>query len=665
MPVTHSQSTNNNLQRGDVREQARVVYAYKQTNPDELTIEVGDIINVIDKNIEDVGWWKGELNGKIGVFPDNFVELIPVASDNLNQDWSNSSRTSSDFNQHSIGSSEGKMKSVFAGTPKGFSKELESNLEKHNNPASFLSLKRNKLQQQMSSTSSANNPVLASHDSSYNKNELENLGPLETNSAKLNHITANRAKGPARRPPSNVLGKRNQPVESNVKRESNGRDDFALGSLPASTAHQAQVSQEAMASLPIGHNNNMNLNNGTNHPAGSNNNDPSKSTDFVADNQSATPKTSQRANQADKPVPATPTVAASTTSPPTSRPPWMVELRKSNLEKKRDVPSATNQDDEQPTTPVIASKVTDSVIGHKATTTNSNVSTINSGDSTPTAAASTKTSVQSLREAYNPAANSIKGISSRYSANSELTLSNNAHHQGAVVESSRLSLSGQESMNQINDTSPVTNRLNSLLNKTSPPTRADFVSSPSSHQNVSNESNGNNNSNVPSNVSKFSSAKPINTTTTYQTNSNNDTNNLNSPSILGQSPTTNHKSPLAALIGQNKATPAVASLDKQTSTAGSGEAVISEAQYDKLLKQISKNVTNEINELREEVKRLKEEVACMTEVKGSLDAMKIELKACQSATDNQKRYIRELVNNLADERKKIASMQGEIERNLK
>lgn len=24
------------------------------------------------------GWWKGELEGKEGVFPDNFVELIPL-----------------------------------------------------------------------------------------------------------------------------------------------------------------------------------------------------------------------------------------------------------------------------------------------------------------------------------------------------------------------------------------------------------------------------------------------------------------------------------------------------------------------------------------------------------------------------------------------------------
>ena len=63
------------------REQARVLYPYEAQNEDELTINEGDIINVLSKEIEDQGWFKGELNGKVGVFPDNFVELIRMAAD--------------------------------------------------------------------------------------------------------------------------------------------------------------------------------------------------------------------------------------------------------------------------------------------------------------------------------------------------------------------------------------------------------------------------------------------------------------------------------------------------------------------------------------------------------------------------------------------------------
>ena len=42
------------------KEQARVLFSYTAENDDELTIKEGDIINIIDKEIEDKGWMKGE-----------------------------------------------------------------------------------------------------------------------------------------------------------------------------------------------------------------------------------------------------------------------------------------------------------------------------------------------------------------------------------------------------------------------------------------------------------------------------------------------------------------------------------------------------------------------------------------------------------------------------
>ncbi|XP_074660112.1 SH3 domain-containing kinase-binding protein 1-like isoform X4 [Tubulanus polymorphus] len=58
-------------------ERAKVLFSYVAENTDELTIEVGNVINILNKESEDSGWWKGEYNGKVGVFPDNFVELLP------------------------------------------------------------------------------------------------------------------------------------------------------------------------------------------------------------------------------------------------------------------------------------------------------------------------------------------------------------------------------------------------------------------------------------------------------------------------------------------------------------------------------------------------------------------------------------------------------------
>jgi len=59
--------------------QARVTFSYKPEQDDELTLEVGDIIkNIVDV---DVGWCEGELNGKKGMFPNNFVEMIPASEE--------------------------------------------------------------------------------------------------------------------------------------------------------------------------------------------------------------------------------------------------------------------------------------------------------------------------------------------------------------------------------------------------------------------------------------------------------------------------------------------------------------------------------------------------------------------------------------------------------
>lgn len=63
-----------------IREQCKVLYAYSPVNEDELKLNEGDIVTIVTKELPDKGWWKGELKGKIGVFPDNFVTLLPSSS---------------------------------------------------------------------------------------------------------------------------------------------------------------------------------------------------------------------------------------------------------------------------------------------------------------------------------------------------------------------------------------------------------------------------------------------------------------------------------------------------------------------------------------------------------------------------------------------------------
>ena len=52
------------------------IYEYKAQGEDELSLQKGDTIEVLSKDYKisgDEGWWTGKCNGKVGVFPCNFV----------------------------------------------------------------------------------------------------------------------------------------------------------------------------------------------------------------------------------------------------------------------------------------------------------------------------------------------------------------------------------------------------------------------------------------------------------------------------------------------------------------------------------------------------------------------------------------------------------------
>lgn len=52
-----------------------VEYEYEGAHEDELTLRPGDVIKHV-RRVEEEGWMEGELNGKRGVFPDNFVKVM-------------------------------------------------------------------------------------------------------------------------------------------------------------------------------------------------------------------------------------------------------------------------------------------------------------------------------------------------------------------------------------------------------------------------------------------------------------------------------------------------------------------------------------------------------------------------------------------------------------
>merc|ERR1740124_268467 len=54
--------------------QCSAIYDYTADMHDELSIRYGDIINIHDK--QEDGWWLGECEGNIGIFPATYVEHI-------------------------------------------------------------------------------------------------------------------------------------------------------------------------------------------------------------------------------------------------------------------------------------------------------------------------------------------------------------------------------------------------------------------------------------------------------------------------------------------------------------------------------------------------------------------------------------------------------------
>lgn len=70
----HDNASSNLMQNLD-NSVAIVKYNYKSQQPDELSLTKGARLAVLEKS--DDGWWKGELEGRIGWFPSNYVTEQP------------------------------------------------------------------------------------------------------------------------------------------------------------------------------------------------------------------------------------------------------------------------------------------------------------------------------------------------------------------------------------------------------------------------------------------------------------------------------------------------------------------------------------------------------------------------------------------------------------
>jgi len=98
-----SQSTNKVLGKtgNKILEICIAKYHYSANRDDELDVKKGDQILVIEK--ENDGWWKGECNGKVGWFPNNYVDAVDSKDSMPMSEYAVPSDVMSGFNKNGGG----------------------------------------------------------------------------------------------------------------------------------------------------------------------------------------------------------------------------------------------------------------------------------------------------------------------------------------------------------------------------------------------------------------------------------------------------------------------------------------------------------------------------------------------------------------------------------
>ncbi|CAH1227698.1 SH3KBP1 [Branchiostoma lanceolatum] len=195
-------------------EKAKVLFDYNAENEDELTLKVGEVIIIRSKESVDSGWWEGEVGGRTGVFPDNFVELLPPEEQGPDVPPRQVQRKVLPPRPKKPPPPSASVKPVGGLNKLSHDKKHE---EKHDEKGSI----EEKLDKKSATLpiippkkpgppTAAKKPTLAKSTESLNSTssteqnaeELGNFDHIQVSPDKLTHLTAQRAKHPNRRPPS-------------------------------------------------------------------------------------------------------------------------------------------------------------------------------------------------------------------------------------------------------------------------------------------------------------------------------------------------------------------------------------------------------------------------------------------------------------------------------
>ncbi|XP_066539937.1 SH3 domain-containing protein 21 isoform X2 [Hoplias malabaricus] len=196
--------------KSNVKECCQVMFDYTAYAEDELDLKKGEIVTIINKVTEDDGWWEGEINGRRGFFPDNFVMVIPqepVGQTNKSQlPLRHGSQKASVKDASGMDKNNTETNSrVETKDEKTEAKDFRSDTPgKIKLPGLFKPpppLLKDKPHKPVPKGSDDPPPASPKHTESKPK-DSDQFDGVSVSSDKLSHPTANRAKPPQRRPPT-------------------------------------------------------------------------------------------------------------------------------------------------------------------------------------------------------------------------------------------------------------------------------------------------------------------------------------------------------------------------------------------------------------------------------------------------------------------------------
>ncbi|XP_028281673.1 SH3 domain-containing protein 21 isoform X2 [Parambassis ranga] len=186
----------------------QALFDYKAKAEDELELKKGEVIVILNKETEDEGWWEGELNGRCGFFPDNFVMVIPPV-DGLQSGTTNQPPIRTVSKKLPAKPETPAMEKTGPAKPKEDKpepKDLRSlppgklklpSINKSGPPP--VKDKPNKVLPKTNGDAAATVPSKQPEEKG-----SDQFDGLDVPTEKLSHPTANRAKPPQRRPPSGL-----------------------------------------------------------------------------------------------------------------------------------------------------------------------------------------------------------------------------------------------------------------------------------------------------------------------------------------------------------------------------------------------------------------------------------------------------------------------------